>query len=135
MTSVMNSLEESIADILEAADKRSFPENVLKEITDFVSDCRYDRALQAIAVHLDPFDDVLDYSLVIRSWDLLCQYQRMYIEAFEAIGDKDHAKGNKGLLKLFEKRKKKAIRMKESRQHCNIASRTHQIQSFKAKCN
>lgn len=47
---------------------------MLAKITENVYECQYTRALWDITKYLDPFQ-VIDYSLVIHSWELLCQYQ------------------------------------------------------------
>jgi hypothetical protein len=128
----MNSLEESIADILEAADKR-IPEDKLARISEDVYNCQHHKALWTITKYLDPFDAV-DYSLVVHSWDILCQYQQHQLEVIERINP-ERVENNKYLLKICEEGKKRAIRMKESRQHCEVISHSKQIRSFKAKCN
>jgi hypothetical protein len=152
----MNDVEASIVNILEAAAHKGifFPRELLNDIEDCIYRCRYKNALWKITNYLDPFENFVHVSLLVESWELLCQYTQQLLEWFEHEHQKDCASGGQRffaapldipaclrdttlILKSCQEGKAKAMQMKECRQQqCeSTAGSTRQARMFKAKCN
>jgi hypothetical protein len=113
---------------------------------------QYKNALWTITNYLDPFDN-FDVSLLVESWELLCQYTQQLLEKFEREYQQDCANGGRGvfvapldisvglrdtklILKSCQAGKAKALQMKYRQRQCEIAANSsQQARMFKAKCN
>lgn len=85
-TFAMNDAEESINNLFRTIDKRFFPEQTIRLVSDCIYRCDYCDALEYITEYVDMFDEE-EIQLLLQSWTLVRRYHLLkkqeYLEDFE----------------------------------------------------